>query len=66
MSDRKLAKAYKRYFEETYEKRTGKKVKFLDEVITSRRKHISVRDVKKDYPEIYQKLIEKSYTRKQN
>lgn len=62
VSDRKLAKAYKRYFEETYEKRTGKKVKILDE-ITSKRKHITVRDVKKDYPELYQKLIEKGVIR---
>ena len=57
-SDRKLARVYKQYLGETYKKRTGKQVKFFDD-ITSRRTHVTVRDVKEDYPELYRKLIEK-------
>ncbi len=58
VSDRKLVSAYKRHLEETYKKRTGKQAKFLDDSI-SRRKPVTVSDVKEDYPELYRKLIEK-------
>lgn len=58
VSDRKLVRVYKRYLEETYKKRTGKQVKFLGD-IPSRGKHVTVSEVKEDYPELYRKLIEK-------
>ncbi len=58
VSDRKLVRVYKRYLEETYKKRTGKQVKFPGD-ITSMRKHVTISDVKEDYPELYRKLIEK-------
>jgi len=57
VSDKELAKAYEQCLEESYQKHTGKKVKILDE-IKSKRKNISIRDVEKDYPDLYQKLIE--------
>jgi len=57
VSDKELAKAYEQYLEEAYEKHTGKKAKFLDEVI-SRKKPVTIRDIKKAHPDLYQKLIE--------
>ncbi len=58
VSDRRLVRAYKRHLEETYKERTGKQVKFLGD-IPSRGKHVTVSEVKEDYPELYRKLIEK-------
>lgn len=63
VSDKELVKAYERCLEESYEKHTGKKVKILDE-IKSKNKHIKIQDIKKDYPELYQKLVEKGIVKK--
>ena len=63
VDDKELVKAYERCLEESYEKHTGKKVKILDE-IKSKNKHIKIQDIKNDYPELYQKLVEKGIVKK--
>jgi hypothetical protein len=64
VSDMELAKAYEQCLEESYQKHTGKKVKILDE-IKSKRKNINIQDVKKDYPKLYEKLIQKGIIKKE-
>lgn len=58
VSNQELAGAYKQYLEKAYEEQTGKKLNIQDE-IESKGIYIMFKDIKKDYPELHQKLVEK-------
>ena len=58
VSGQELARAYGQYLEKVYEKETGEKLNIQDE-ISSNGVFITPIEIKKYYPELYEKLIEK-------
>jgi hypothetical protein len=58
ISGQELAIAYGQYLEKVYEKETGEKLNIQDE-IRSKDVFITPKDIKKYYPELYEKLIKK-------
>lgn len=56
VNDIKLAKAYEKNLEESFEKQTGKRVKILEEIISEGSRG-NAGDIKEKYPDLYQELI---------
>lgn len=57
VGNEELVKAYKQYLGESIERYTGEKATFLEAIDDKRR--VTIDDVKRDHPDLYQKLTEK-------